>query len=315
VRPLTFLALLALVWAPTAVAAKPKADLAVSASAPGVVALGDDFTARATLRNNGPSSAPSVTLTATLTGPVSLVSVTPSRGSCSANGAHVTCALGKLTKGASAFVDLDLDALGAGDLRMSVSVRALRPDPTPGNNSAGTLTSVPRPECTLLGTAGNDRLNGTEGDDIICGLGGNDVLSGRGGNDTLYGGAGNDSLAGGLGDDLLNGEAGWDAATYGSATRGISASLSARTASGQGTDTLRGLERLHGSRYRDTLRGSGGANVLVGRGGSDRLYARGGNDTLRGGSGNDYLAGGYGRDKLYGGRGRDRCFSGLRFSC
>lgn len=307
--------LLALIWTPAAAAGKAKADLTVSASAPGVVALDDEFTASATVRNRGPASANTVTLTASLTGPLALASVDTSKGSCSITGLLVACSLGKLSKGATVDVDLELSALAAGDLRSSFKVRAQRPDPAMGNNAAATLTSVPRAECTVLGTAGNDRLQGTAGDDVICGLGGNDVLSGSAGNDTLYGGAGNDTLAGGLGDDQLRGERGSDTASFKSSSGGVRADLARRFATGQGTDGLSSVERLVGSRYRDRLRGSRVANVLSGGGGADRMAGRGGRDTLRGNSGNDYLNGGSGADRLYGARGRDRCFSGLRFSC
>jgi hypothetical protein len=310
-----FVSLVALAWTPVAAAAKAKVDLTVSATAPGVVAVDDEFTATATVRNRGPASANGATLTATLTGHLALLSVETSKGSCSTTGLAVTCSLGKLSKGATVTVDFELSALGAGDLRSSFRIQAQRPDPAMGNNSAGTLTSVPRGECTVLGTAGNDRLQGTAGDDVICGLGGNDFLSGSAGNDTLYGGAGNDTLAGGLGGDRLRGEAGSDTANYKSAGAGVRVDLARRVATGQGADGLSGVERLVGSPYRDTLRGSRVANVLTGGGGADRLAGRGGRDTLRGNSGNDYLDGGGGSDRLYGSRGRDRCISGLRFSC
>lgn len=311
------LLLLALVWTSTAAAAKAKAkaDLTLSASAPGVVAVDDEFTASATVRNRGPASGNGVTLTGALTGPLGLVSVDTSKGSCSISGLAVTCSLGKLSKGATVNVEFELSALAAGDLRGSFTVRGQRPDPATGNNAAGTLTSVPRAECTVLGTAGNDQLQGTAGDDVLCGLGGNDVLSGSGGNDTLYGGAGNDKLAGGLGDDQLRGETGSDTANYKSAGAGVRADLARRFATGQGTDSLSSVEGLVGSRYRDILRGSRVTNVLSGGGGADRILGRGGRDTLRGNSGNDYLHGGRGADRLYGSRGRDRCLSGLRFSC
>lgn len=310
-----FLSVLALVWTPAAAAAKARADLAVSASAPGVVALDEEFTSSATVRNRGPASANAVKVTAALTGPLALVSVDTSKGSCSISGLAVTCSVSKLSRGAALDLDLVLRALAAGDLRASFAVRSQRPDPAMGNNAAATLTSVPRAECTILGTAGNDRLQGTAGDDVICGLGGNDVLSGSAGNDTLYGGAGNDKLAGGLGNDRLRGETGSDTATYKSAGGGVRADLSRSVATGQGTDRLTGVERLVGSRYRDNLRGSRVANVLTGGGGADRMAGRGGRDTLRGNDGNDYLDGGRGSDRLYGSRGRDRCLSGLRFSC
>jgi hypothetical protein len=73
--------------------------------------------------------------------------------------------------------------------------------------------------CTVLGTAGDDRLLGTDGPDVICGLAGNDTLVGYGGDDVLRGGrgsdvligsAGDDSLYGGRGSDVLVGGSGWD---------------------------------------------------------------------------------------------------------
>jgi uncharacterized repeat protein (TIGR01451 family) len=313
VRRLTLFLLVALVWAPAAAAANP--DLSVSASAPGVAAVGEEYTVHATARNRGSRTATAVTLTDALSGPLEFVSATTTRGRCALVGSVVRCSLGSLHRGASVQIDVTVRALGPGDLRGSFSLRGRRTDPNPANNTAETVTSVPDATCTIFGTAGNDRLTGTSGDDIICGLAGNDTLSGLAGSDTLYGGSGNDTLSGGLGNDQLRGGQGSDAATYRSATRGVAVNLTRGTAFGQGTDSLGGVERLVGSRYRDVLRGSARANVLSGAGGSDRLYGRAGRDTLRGGFGNDYLAGGTGRDKLYGGGGRDRCLSGLRFSC
>jgi hypothetical protein len=70
--------------------------------------------------------------------------------------------------------------------------------------------SSPPPECTIVGTPGNDFLRGTPGDDVICGLAGNDVLLGREGNDVLIGGSGRDILVGGPGNDELFGYDGDD---------------------------------------------------------------------------------------------------------
>jgi hypothetical protein len=75
---------------------------------------------------------------------------------------------------------------------------------------AASAAVVALPKCTIVGTAGDDRLVGTAGDDVICGKGGNDVLVGRGGHDLLIGGDGDDGLYGGPGDDLLIGGPGRD---------------------------------------------------------------------------------------------------------
>jgi predicted esterase len=69
--------------------------------------------------------------------------------------------------------------------------------------------------CTVVGTAGDDRLTGTDGDDVLCGLVGNDVLSGGAGDDRIVGGDGDDVLWGGPGVDVLEGGAGWDRANGG----------------------------------------------------------------------------------------------------
>ncbi len=83
---------------------------------------------------------------------------------------------------------------------------------------ADATTSKPA-GCTVIGTAGPDRLVGTPSRDVICGMGGDDVLRGRGGRDVLRGGggadvltggAGADALQGGVGDDLLQGGPGVD---------------------------------------------------------------------------------------------------------
>lgn len=66
----------------------------------------------------------------------------------------------------------------------------------------GTIRLTP---CTLIGTAGRDKLAGLSKDDVLCGLAGNDNLIGRGGNDKLRGGGGNDRLDGGPGNDDLQG--------------------------------------------------------------------------------------------------------------
>src|SRR5688572_4662043 len=147
-RRFTPFLLLALVWATPVHAAKPKADLEVMASAPGVVAIGDDLTATATVRNRGPAASNAVRLTVTLSGPFAVLSVDPSRGSCSVAGAVVLCNFGKLSRGPTVTVDLELNASAAGDLRGAFQVRGQRADPALRNNSAGTFTSVPRAECT-----------------------------------------------------------------------------------------------------------------------------------------------------------------------
>jgi Ca2+-binding RTX toxin-like protein len=139
-------------------------------------------------------------------------------------------------------------------------------------------------DCTIVGTAGDDRIRGSSGNDVICGLGGEDVVAGGGGRDLIDGGDGNDRLTGASGADVLVG--------------------------------LRGRDRLAGGTGRDGAGGGQGRDRVRGGAGADRLYGGSGNDRLFGGGGRDRMAGAAGRDRLSardrrrdrvsGGRGRDR---------
>ena len=161
--------------------------------------------------------------------------------------------------------------------------------------------------CTISGTTGNDTLTGTSGDDVICGKGGNDTIKGGGGNDVLKGEGGSDQLYGEGGADTLDG--GNDAANsndfanYSGSPTAVTASLTDGTATGEGSDTLVGIERLVGSKYNDTLTGSAANDTLKGGNGNDAIKGLGGNDTLQGESGGDNLYGGEGGDSLDGGAG------------
>ena len=149
----------------------------------------------------------------------------------------------------------------------------------------------PIPQCTNAGaTSGDDLVTGTPGKDVLCGLGGNDTIRGVGDDDILLGGSGNDNLSGGPGNDIVNGGSGADTANYSASATGVIASLTTEFATGEGTDTFSGVERLNGSGLADTLTGSGGVNVLNGLGGNDTLKAKdgiGGNDTVDGGAGSN----------------------------
>ena len=172
---------------------------------------------------------------------------------------------------------------------------------------------------TIVGTAGSDRLHGTtradvivgrggddhigarQGKDRVCGGRGDDTLVGGNGDDRLKGGPGNDSLSGRRGGDVLDGGLGnSDAAQFRLATKGVTASLLTGTATGEGADTLVGIEQLWGSKFADTLTGDAlqDGNVLAGGAGNDILDGQEGADTVAGGEGDDTLDGGPGADLL-----------------
>jgi Ca2+-binding RTX toxin-like protein len=134
-----------------------------------------------------------------------------------------------------------------------------------------TLTDIE----SLIGSNLADRLSGNAGLNFLLGLGGNDVLDGR---------------------------AGFDIADF---LGPVTASLAAKRAQGEGTDTLVGFEGLSGSPGNDRLIGDGDRNYLDGHEGDDVVSAGGGSDVVFGKAGSDRLDGGAGDDKLFGGPGDD----------
>jgi Ca2+-binding RTX toxin-like protein len=160
----------------------------------------------------------------------------------------------------------------------------------------------------MHGFDGNDGLDGRQGNDLLDGGNGHDFMRGREGNDQLFGGADDDYLDGGDGDDLLDGGSGWDRAAYSvGALVGVTVDLNivgVGQNTGQGFDTLIGIEHLSGTRFNDVLTGDGGDNWLWGGSdtsgvtGDDVISAGGGNDLVEVGTGNHSLDGGTGIDAL-----------------
>ena len=166
------------------------------------------------------------------------------------------------------------------------------------------------------GPAGNDTLSNLEGltggsgNDLLIGNDSANTLIGNGGDDNLSGAGGDDVLSGGYGKDLLVGGSGNDTVSYASTSLAITASLTAGTATGMGSDTLNGVENLTGGDGPDSLTGDSSTNVLIGSGGADTLLGGDGADTLLGGAGNDRLDGGLGVDQVDGESGRNICRTG-----
>jgi Ca2+-binding RTX toxin-like protein len=96
---------------------------------------------------------------------------------------------------------------------------------------------------------------------------------------TINGGAGNDYLEGGLGNDTFDGGADNDTVSYGVAGIGVIANLAAGTATGDGIDSLTGIENIIGSAFDDTLTGDANNNILEGGLGINSLNGGAGTDT------------------------------------
>jgi Ca2+-binding RTX toxin-like protein len=162
----------------------------------------------------------------------------------------------------------------------------------------------------LLGRGGDDVLTGQADQDLLAGGTGADQLAGGPSDDDLSGGGGNDQLAGEGGDDGLDGDEGRDAADYSQTQAPVTADLGDGLATGDGTDTLSGIENLIGGPLEDVLRGGGVPSVLIGNGAADTLQGRGGPDQIDGGPGVDDLRGGTEDDDLDGGVGQDVMVAG-----
>ena len=166
---------------------------------------------------------------------------------------------------------------------------------------------------TATGAEGSDTFSGIYGvigsdfNDTLTAASTGSALIGRYGDDKLTGGSGSDFLIGGAGNDTISGGSGTDTVSYSDADNGVSVDLNVTAAqtTGDGNDTITGVENLWGSDFGDTLKGNGSANVIDGGDGDDKLYGRGGADTLVGGDGDDGLWGGDGVDSYDGGDGTD----------
>lgn len=90
---------------------------------------------------------------------------------------------------------------------------------------------------------------------------------------------GNDVIDGGPGEDLLSYDWPGSPAIVIDVAKGV--------ATGQGSDTLSGIEDASGSPGDDAIAGDAGPNELRGYGGDDTLDGRQGFDSLRGGNGID----------------------------
>ncbi len=114
----------------------------------------------------------------------------------------------------------------------------------------------------IKGGLNNDNLTGGGDDDVLQGDGGDDALNGGTGNDTLQGGSENDTINGAEGDDVLRGNAGddnldggpdADTANYDDVTTGITVNYADGTVSGDGNDTIVGIETVVGGSGDDTF--------------------------------------------------------------
>ncbi len=126
---------------------------------------------------------------------------------------------------------------------------------------------------------------------------------------TFNGGDGDDTFVSGSGDDTFAagsaGETSGDTVSYAGADSGVTVDLGTGTATGDGSDTLTGVENVTGSDFADSITGDGNDNTLSGGADIDTIVGGAGDDTIDGGDGDDVLTGGLGADIINGGAGDD----------
>jgi len=165
---------------------------------------------------------------------------------------------------------------------------------TGGLTKIDTLTGIEN----VTGSTQDDSLTGNNLDNVLIGNQGNDVISGNAGNDTLTGGAGDDTLAGGAGDDTLTGGDGIDTVDYSASTGDLNINLTTTVGTGEGTDSLTGIENVIGGAGNDTITGDTSDNTFDGGMGNDTLIGVSGDNIFITSAGNDTFTGGSGLEDL-----------------
>ena len=140
------------------------ADVAVAKTgSPASVAVGANVTYTVTVTNSGPASADDVRLSDPIPAGMTLVSATPSQGSCS-GATLVSCSLGVIANGASATVTIVARNDSNGTKANTATVQNLNAteyDPNPVNNVATATTAMSVTPVTLCALPGKDGAVGT----------------------------------------------------------------------------------------------------------------------------------------------------------
>jgi len=151
------------------VATAGQADLAVTkVGTPNPVLAGNNITYTITVKNNGPASASTVTLTDTLPANTTVVSITqPGGWTCPApSGGTQTCTIASLAANTTATFTLVLNVTAGTapgtTITNSVTVSSTTGDPTSANNTASTSATVASPtqaDVAIIKTASPEPVN------------------------------------------------------------------------------------------------------------------------------------------------------------
>jgi uncharacterized repeat protein (TIGR01451 family) len=143
-------------WALGAVSINPTAaDIGVSTIVGSAVFVGQNTTYTITVSNSGPSAANAVVLKDTLATGMTLVSVTPSVGTCVTTTNPITCTIGNMNSGTTATVTVIETAATSGAYANTavVSDSGTPPDPNSGNNTFVSVATVQSAVCGAVSKA------------------------------------------------------------------------------------------------------------------------------------------------------------------
>jgi Ca2+-binding RTX toxin-like protein len=134
-----------------------------------------------------------------------------------------------------------------------------------------------------------------------------DALTGNAIANKLTGGKGNDFFEGYAGADVIDGGEGIDSASYENSDVGVTVNLATNINKGGHAegDSLKGIEDIAGSDFKDKLTGNTLANTISAGSEDDAVDGGSGNDILGGGGGIDTILGGSGDDTVSGDGGAD----------
>ena len=137
----------------------------------------------------------------------------------------------------------------------------------------------------IIGSDFDDSLTGDANSNLLIGIGGNDTLDSGGNSGTLdvadneadvVLGDGDPEVT--PGDDTIVGGSGLNMASFEGSAVGVTVDLLLGTATGEGTDTLTGIQGVIGSPFNDDLTGDIGSNAFEGGGGNDTVDGSAGRD-------------------------------------
>lgn len=147
-----------------------------------------------------------------------------------------------------------------------------------------------------------------DGTDKLINIGG---LVGSQFDDTLIGDELENDFLALEGNDTIDGGRGLqDCVLYFVANGPVTVDLTTGSATGEGTDTLTGIEWVDGSDFNDTITGDANPNTIWGWDGGDTISSLDGDDIVYGIDGDDTIDAGNGSDVVNGGTGTDSCLNG-----